>query len=90
MVSLSNDVTEEKHIKMIKEAFDKMIPEEDKVKLSHIKKKEVDTLRRRIISTKKNMMHTVDTEPKYLNMSFIRFTSHDIGLLIKANLNHQR
>lgn len=76
-------------IRKIEEAFDKLIPAEDKKRLNVVKKKEIDAIRRRIIPRKKSLAQDVEF-PKHLNMSVLPFTAQDIGLLIKANGEHVR
>ena len=76
-------------IKLIEDAFEKMISDEDKNLLHHVKKKEIDAIRRRLIPKKKHMSD--DSEmPTHLNMTYLRFTAHDLGLLIQANIEHAK
>merc|ERR1712142_723766 len=71
----------------IQEAFEKMIPEEDKKLLHAVKKKEIDAYRRRLIPTKKQLAND-QPFPTHLNFTVLPFTAQDIGLLIRANMEH--
>ena len=76
-------------VRRIEEAFDRLIPAEDKNLLNAVKKKEIDAIRRRIIPRKKSLGPDVEL-PTHLNMTVLAFTAQDIGLLIKANGEHVR
>lgn len=71
----------------IEEAFDRMIQEEDRKLLNSVKKKEIDAIRRRLIPTKKRLSKELEI-PAHLNITVLKFTAQDIGLLIKANMEH--
>jgi len=78
---------EDEIIKKIEVAFDRMIPEEDRKILNGIKKKEIDAIRRRLIPIKKHLSNDLQM-PSHLNITKLQFSSQDMGLLIKANMEH--
>ena len=73
----------------IEEAFDRMIQEDDRKLLNSVKKKEIDAIRRRLIPTKKHLSKELEV-PAHLNITVLKFTAQDIGLSIKANMEHVR
>ena len=83
------DEDDERAIHKIEEVFERMIPEEDRKLLNIVKKKEIDAIRRRIIPRKKNLKNEVQI-PTHLNVTVLKFTAQDIGLLIRANKEHTR
>ena len=76
-------------IRKIEEAFERMVPEEDRRMLNHVKKKEIDAIRRRLIPRKKHLTQELHL-PTHLNMTILKFTAQDLGLLIKANRDHAK
>ena len=86
---LDQDIILKDTIQRIEEAFEKMVPEKDKKLLNAVKRKEIDSIRRRLISAKKQ--HSTDFQiPTHLNFTVLPFIAQDIGLLIKANAEHVR
>jgi len=77
----------DKTLRGIEEAFEKMVSAADRKLLNSVKKKEIDAIRRRLIPTKKHLAGDVQI-PTHLNMTVLQFTAQDIGLLIKANMEH--
>ena len=77
----------DKTLRSIEEAFEKMVSAADRKLLNSVKKKEIDAIRRRLIPTKKHLAGDVQI-PTHLNMTVLQFTAQDIGLLIKANMEH--
>ena len=89
MGKVDQDILFEDTIHRIEEAFEKMVPEKDKKMLNAVKKKEIDSIRRRLIPVKKQ--HSNDAQlPTHLNFTVLPFIAQDIGLLIKANAEHVR
>ena len=86
---LDQDIILKDTIQRIEEAFEKMVPEKDKKLLNAVKRKEIDSIRRRLIPVKKQ--HSNDAQlPTHLNFTVLPFIAQDIGLLIKANAEHVR
>ena len=86
---MDQDTLVEETLHRIEEAFEKMIPEKDKKMLNAVKKKEIDAIRRRLIHTEKQLSNDVQL-PTYLNSTVLPFIGQDIGLLIRANIEHLR
>ena len=86
---LDQDIILKDTIQRIEEAFEKMVPEKDKKLLNAVKRKEIDSIRRRLIPAKKHDSNDAKL-PTHLNFTVLPFIAQDIGLLIKANAEHVR